>query len=100
MTYTITSQDQELVNISLYDRFRGIRMSGNQIFHVGVTKGSSHRQDAVDAVIKNQSSGIGDTSTLVLITTFVVIGEPESLSVPAQDNSCIADICGIEDPLT
>jgi hypothetical protein len=72
----------------------------NEIFEIGVTQCSSHRKNAVDAIVEDQPSGFRDAAAFVLIGTFVVVGESKRFAVPAQHDASISHICRIQDPLS
>jgi hypothetical protein len=84
----------------LDDRLGGVRVSRHEVLHVGVTKRTGHCQNAVDAVVQDQTAGTCDPFAFVLIASFMVVGQSKRLSVTAEDDACISNVCGIEDALT
>ena len=72
-TYTITGENNKLVNIGLDDSFCSVWVTGDEILHVSISQSSCNCQDAVDAVVQDQTSSIGDSLSFVLIAAFVIV---------------------------
>lgn len=81
-------------------RLRGVRMACDQVFHIGIAESSRDSEHAVDTVVQNQSTSAGNTASLVLIATFVVVREAEGSAVPAEHNASIANIGRVQHALT
>ena len=98
-TYPVTSKNQELVLVRLYDRFRGIGVAGDQILHVRITQRSRDGQYSVNAVVEDQTTSTGNTSTFVLVAALVVVRKPESPAITAENYSSISHIRSVQDAL-
>jgi hypothetical protein len=82
-TYTIASKDEKLVLIGLDDSLCGIRVPGNQILHVRISERSCDSKDAVNAVVEYQTTSTSNATSLVLVASFVVVGEAKCAAIAA-----------------
>ena len=72
-TNAIACDDQELVLV-IENRFSGIWRSNDKLLHRGISERSGDSQNAVDAVVHDESTSIGDTFSLLSVAAFVVVG--------------------------
>ena len=75
-------------------------MSRDEVLHIGIAKRSRDSQDSIHAIVQYQTAGIGNTPSLVLVATLMIVRQAQSLSRAAQDDACVSDIGRVQDPLT
>src|SRR5579862_2608494 len=88
-TYTIACQDDKFIKVRLYYCFRGVRVASDQILHVRVSQGPRNGKYPINTVIKNQTTGIGNTLALVFVAALVVVRQTKSFAVTTKHNPCI-----------
>jgi hypothetical protein len=98
-TYTIASQDQEFVHVGLDHCLGSVGVASDQILHVRIAKSSGHGENAIDTVVQDEASGASDTFALILITSLVIVGQPQGLAISAQNNARISNIGSVQHSL-
>ena len=51
-------------------------MPSHKVLHIGITKCSGDGKDTINAIVQDKATGISDAFPFIVVTPFVIVGQP------------------------